>query len=52
MVWMRPSPASTFRKYYGKIHDGLPSGTYTLRINNSKISYLYIIYIILNVCRL
>jgi len=36
MVWMRPSPASTFRKYYGKIEAGLKAGKYTLNIKNCK----------------
>ncbi|KAL4429764.1 hypothetical protein ABPG74_004401 [Tetrahymena malaccensis] len=41
MVWMRPSPASTFRKYYGKIHEGLNAGTYTLKIMNNYNSEQY-----------
>ena len=37
MVWMRPAGLPQFRKLWGVIKNGLNKGTYSIRINNSKI---------------
>ena len=36
MNWMRIAAMPTFRKLWGRIDNGLPSGNYTLSIENSK----------------
>ena len=34
IVWMRPSGLPNFRKLWGRIHQDLEPGDYTLKINN------------------
>ena len=34
LVWMRTAPLPQFRKLWGRIPNGLPTGKYVLQINN------------------
>lgn len=46
MNWMRISSLPNFRKLWGKINQDLPSGTYTVQIDNSILLLTQIIMLV------
>lgn len=40
MVWMRSAGLGKFKKLWGRIHETIPVGQYTLSIENSIIAFL------------